>query len=114
MQENKGINYLHSDECTCDTCYMFPNRHYVVVCVRHMQGKAMLLFWGEYTPSNTERSFGGYTYDLNKCEKYSLRDLEGHGFHQYTKGCNWRKFDDFYISVDRLGELGQKMTVIYL
>lgn len=57
-------------------------REYVVVCNEHSgYFPGCLLFWGEYTPDNAERrSFGGYTSDLDKCERYTLNEIKNSGF----------------------------------
>ena len=53
------------------------DRQYVIVCRRH---KAILpqalLFWGSLTDDDMERSYGGYTMDIDKCERYTRNDLE--------------------------------------
>lgn len=50
---------------------------YVIVCNEH---KAILpgalLFWGRRTEDDEERSFGGYTCDIEKCERYTRAELE--------------------------------------
>ena len=52
-------------------------RKYVIVCNEH---KAMLkdtlLFWGSLTDDNEERSFSGYTCQIDKCERYTRQELE--------------------------------------
>ena len=53
------------------------DRQYVIVCREH---KALLpealLFWGSLTDDNAERSYSGYTMDINKCERYTRNELE--------------------------------------
>ena len=53
------------------------DRQYVIVCRRH---KAILpqalLFWGSLTDDDMERSYGGYTMDIDKCERYTRDELE--------------------------------------
>ena len=53
------------------------DRQYVIVCREH---KALLpealLFWGSLTDDNAERSYSGYTMDINKCERYTRDELE--------------------------------------
>lgn len=60
---------------------MDKNRKYMIATKRH-EGliREALLFWGYLTEDNEERSFGGYTVDINKCEKYTREELE-----QYRK-----------------------------
>ena len=57
------------------------NREYVIVCNEH---KAMfpgcLLFWGNKTNDEEPRSFGGYTSDIDKCERYSEEELLESGY----------------------------------
>lgn len=53
------------------------DRQYVIVCRRH---KAILpqalLFWGSLTDDDAKRSYGGYTMDIDKCERYTRDELE--------------------------------------
>lgn len=53
------------------------DRQYVIVCRRH---KALLspalLFWGSLTDDDAKRSYGGYTMDIDKCERYTRDELE--------------------------------------
>lgn len=102
-----------------------PKREYVIVCNRHTSViRDALLFWGELTPDNSKRSFGGYTCDFNKCERYTEDEIRNHS----TANPDWitffdellqrrksdtklsllRKYDDVAISVDKLKELGFK------
>lgn len=106
-------------------------RKYVIVCNRHTPiVRGALLFWGELTPDNNERSFGGYTCDLNKCERYTEDEIRNHSianpdwvafFDEFqptrksdTKLRQLRKYDDIAISIDKLKELGFKeYTVMF-
>ena len=108
-----------------------PKREYVIVCNRHTSFiKGTLLFWGELTPDNNKRSFGGYTCDINKCERYTEDEIRNHStanpdwitfFDEIqqrrksdTKLRQLRKFDDVAISIDKLKELGFKeYTVMF-
>ena len=56
---------------------MDKNRKYMIATKRH-EGliRDALLFWGHLTEDNEERSFGGYTVDINKCEKYTREELK--------------------------------------
>lgn len=53
-------------------------RKYVIVCNEHTAIiKDALLFWGSFTDDNTEkRSFSGYTCQIDKCERYTRKELE--------------------------------------
>ena len=92
------------------------DRKYVVVCNRHDSnyGKSILLFWGCYSKDNEKRSFGGYNTDLNECEMYSLNDIlsSGYNFKEYTPQCDWKKFDDFYIALEDLKDIGVIRTIV--
>ena len=56
---------------------MDKNRKYMIVTKRH-EGiiKEALLFWGHLTSDKEKRSFGGYTVDVNKSERYTKEELE--------------------------------------
>ena len=48
------------------------DRRYVIVCNEHSgMFRGTLLFWGSRTEDGQERSFGGYTSDIDNCEIYS-------------------------------------------
>ena len=50
-------------------------REYVIVSNRHQSRfPGCVLFWGYRTEDNEKRSFGGYTYGLDKCERYTLEE----------------------------------------
>ena len=57
-------------------------RNYVICSTRHksMFGGFVMLFWGSRTKDNEERSFGGYTSDIEKCENYTLEELKGENY----------------------------------
>lgn len=59
---------------------MNDKREYVIVCNEH-KGlfRGCLLFWGERTVDDEKRSFGGYTSNLNNCERYTLEEIREHG-----------------------------------
>lgn len=53
-----------------------PAREYVIVCNEHPSIlPGTLLFWGRRTEDEEERSFGGYTCDITKCEMYTREEL---------------------------------------
>lgn len=106
---NTSIDYYKSLKTTI-------SRNYVVVCNRHKGLAGALLFWGVKTKDNEERSYGGYTSNLNYCEKYTLEEAKDrrYNFHEYTGNtCDWKKFDDFYIRIDQIPELGYRPMLIY-
>ena len=54
-----------------------PAREYVIVCNEHdARVEGALLFWGKRTLDEEDRSFGGYTCDVTKCEMYTREELE--------------------------------------
>lgn len=50
------------------------NREYVIASWKHVRCGA-LQFWGDLTDDNQPRSFGGYTENIDECEKYTLSEL---------------------------------------
>ena len=90
-------------------------RVYVIISAKHMANdRGRLIFWGSGGATKTEekRSFGGYTCDISKCERYTREEvLKGNcvSTEEATKKINWKKMfksvDSFYIRVDRLEEL---------
>mgnify|MGYP000092217642 FL=1 len=98
------------------------DRKYVIVCNKH---KAMwngcLLFWGHLTYDDESRSFGGYTSDLERCERYTLEEIqdEHYTFPIYDEGTMTRRdflnCEDIVISIPQLVKLGYGfMKVAYL
>lgn len=56
---------------------MSKEREYVIVCNEHKGLFAgCLLFWGERTADGEKRSFGGYTSNLDACERYTLEEVQ--------------------------------------
>jgi hypothetical protein len=97
-----------------------PNREYVIVCNRHKGIAGALLFWGIKTKDEQQqRSFGGYTSDLNGCERYTKDELNTsslNDFPIYGEDFNpdkWRKQGDFAIRIEQLKELGYRPMLIY-
>lgn len=91
-------------------------RKYVIVCNEH-NGivPGALLFWGHRTSKNAQRSFGGYTSDLDSCELYSRsdidyfrRDIVEHFpyFHELTKP--FHKYEDVVCTVQDLENIGYR------
>ena len=76
------------------------DRQYVIVCREH---KALLspalLFWGSLTDDDAKRSYGGYTMDIDKCERYTKDELEkwrGHLKEEYPFFDELKAKSDFY------------------
>ena len=93
------------------------NREYVIVCNRHVGVvKEALLFWGTYTADNEKRSFGGYTSDIERCEKYTLEEAKTRGFPVYGTDFHKKelqKQQDYIIKISELEELGfRKFTIM--
>lgn len=90
-------------------------REYVVICNRYRGIAGSLLFWGSHTENHEKRSFGGYTSDLDSCERYTKEEIENssYKFRFYVSKDNYKKFDDIAIKVKQLKRLGTKMTIIY-
>lgn len=97
------------------------DREYIIVCNEH-KGifTGALLFWGHKTEDNEERSFSGYTSDIDNCERYTLKEIEEKGYHFsiYESGmsfCDFLKLNDVIIKkIDllRFKEL-KMMKVVY-
>lgn len=87
-------------------------REYVIVCNEHSgYYPGALLFWGEYTADLEKRSFGGYTSDLDKCERYTLDEIRDNVYHfpiydgRMTKK-SFKQYRDVAIKVEQLKDLG--------
>lgn len=50
------------------------NREYVIVSFEH-SGQSDLAFWGSLTDDKEKRSFSGYTFDLDSCERYTQDEI---------------------------------------
>lgn len=50
------------------------NREYVIVSFEH-SGQSDLAFWGSLTGDKEKRSFSGYTFDLDSCERYTQDEI---------------------------------------
>lgn len=87
-------------------------RKYVIVCNEHSGNwPGALLFWGHRTQDNENRSFGGYTSDIDGCELYSDRELKEKGYHfpRFREGMTleeFRGYDDVVIDPRHLEDLG--------
>lgn len=88
---------------------MKTDRKYVLVSAKRT--KETLVFWGRLTKDEDERSFGGYTSDLNSCERYSLDEVKDEfkaltdrpTFHLSNGG-----EDTFYATEEQLIEMFNK------
>ena len=91
-------------------------RVYVIISAKHMANdRGRLIFWGSdgATKTDSKRSFGGYTCDFSKCERYTREEIEKGNrnyIREHAEGrINWKKMfksvSDFYIRVDRIEEL---------
>lgn len=89
-------------------------RDYVIVSTQYIRD-GLVQFWGRNTKDDEPRSFGGYTRDLDTCEKYTRKELvnSGYRFPFFRKNMNWKRTGNFYIKISDLDQLGRKMTVIY-
>ena len=96
------------------------SRDYVIVCNKHRgMFPGCLLFWGHYTDDNDKRSFGGYTSDINKCERYTAEDLYNYGYnfpiYNGENEAEFKKIENVIIKVDDLLAFDwlKTMTVVY-
>lgn len=91
-------------------------RDYVIVCFRHKSFiKDALLYWGELTEDEDKRSFGGYTIDIEKCERYTYDEVKD-SFKVYgidVQGGISKSIDDIAIKVEDLEKLGYRRFTIY-
>lgn len=99
---------------------MNKDREYVIVCNEH---KAVfpgcILFWGNLTEDNAKRSFGGYTSGLDRCERYTEKELKNSMYHfpfyNGESANEFYKISDICIKVDDLLNLPwlKTMQVVY-
>ena len=98
---------------------MVNERKYVIVCNEHSgMFRGTLLFWGSRTEDGQERSFGGYTSDIDNCEIYSENEVKEKGYHfpKYHDGMTWEEFqgyDDILIEPEYLEKLGYKQMRVW-
>lgn len=96
-------------------------REYVIVSPKHSNYPfpGALVFWGGITTDDEERSFGGYTFNLDKCERYTLKEItdERSDLHLYSGGGYKELFqhENVIIKVSELLEIDtfKKATIIY-
>lgn len=88
---------------------MSTERKYVLVSAKWT--KEYLVFWGRLTKDEDERSFGGYTSDLNSCERYSLDEVKDR-FEALTDRPTFHLKNDgestFYATEEQLIEIFNK------
>lgn len=92
-------------------------RCYVLLSVKWCR-QGELVFWGSKTVDDEERSFGGYTNNLNQCERYTHDEArnERHSHYKY-KGetleqlMNIDRAGTWIVHVDDLDKLGRKSVV---
>lgn len=99
----------------------FEPRDYVIVCNRHRKKWEDLLFWGKYTNFEEKRRFGGYTSDLNKCERYTLTEIKtwrGYSSEHYIMfedidPAKFYDYPDIICTISQLESIGfQKATIM--
>jgi len=90
-------------------------RNYVIVCNEHKSlFPGTLLFWGELTPDDLERSYSGYTCQVDKCERYTRDELgkwrgdlmNEYPFYDEVKQNTFYKHSEVMISIENLKEIG--------
>lgn len=98
-----------------------PAREYVIVCNEH---KAILpealLFWGKLSEDDQERSFGGYTCDISKCERYTKQELEKwrgdlkeeYPFLDEIDRRTFYKHEEVFVTIEQLISLGFRQYTI--
>lgn len=89
-------------------------REYVLVSWKWSWKNGYLLFWGEQTEDQEKRSFGGYTQDVDTCEKYSKEDLKEKGF-PFWRSRSLQELDrekSYAVKISDLHKFGAKQTVI--
>lgn len=97
------------------------DREYIIVCNEHSGiFRGALLFWGHKTEDNEKRSFGGYTSDIDKCERYTLKEIKdkGYNFPIYKQDMelqDFLKLDDVIIKYRDLIHIDglKTMKIIY-
>ncbi|QAT48567.1 hypothetical protein EQM14_01540 [Caproiciproducens sp. NJN-50] len=92
-------------------------RNYVIVCNEHKPLlPETLLFWGFHTEDSEERNFGGYTIQIDKCERYTREELESwrgylkkeYPFYDEIKPHSFRKHSEVLISIEQLEKMGYR------
>lgn len=91
-------------------------RCYVLLSVKWTR-QGSLMFWGSLTEDDKKRSFGGYTDDINACEKYTYEEVASRAwdFHKYNdERLNELKQIDsdgtWIVHIEDLSKLGRVVT----
>lgn len=89
------------------------------VLVSRKWSKSTLVFWGSYTKDNKERSFGGYTNDINACERYTLEEIinESNQFRPFDLKSFWKRSNSdetFYVTIDELEKHFKKPSTAFV
>lgn len=100
------------------------NRDYVIICNKGARSynSNMLLFWGTQSEDDQPRSYGGYTYNLDACERYTKEELVNvintshykFPFLEYFGNDNWKFEEHFFARIDDLEKLGYKRTTVMM
>lgn len=98
---------------------MNDKREYVIVCNEH-KGlfRGCLLFWGHRTEDKEKRCFGGYTSNLDECERYTLEEIKevpNIPVVEVGEEHDFRKLQDAAVKINDLlkAEWLRSATVIY-
>lgn len=98
------------------------NRKYVIVSIKHADFPFLgcLVYWGRKRTADVEkRTFGGYTFNLDKAERYTLKEItdEKKDLHLYEGGGmkEMEKHENVIIKVDDLLSIDSftTATVVY-
>ena len=93
-------------------------RKYVIVCNEHKSWPSCaLLFWGHLTEDDEERSFGGYTSRLDRCERYTRDEIKKWRrgaaqhypfFDEVKPSCpnDFRKYNEVVCTLEELESIG--------
>lgn len=91
------------------------NREYVLVSWKWSWNKDHLMFWGSQSKDDERRSFGGYTMDVENCEKYTKDELnkENHLFWEGQKVRDLDTDETYAVKLSDLRHFGQRKTIIW-
>jgi|SRR6185312_1028182 len=92
------------------------DRCYVLLSIKWTR-KGTLMFWGTISEDDNERSFGGYTDDINACERYTFEEArnERHSHYEYNDETLDQLMNDnrdgtWIIHINDLGNLGKAVV----
>ena len=93
----------------------------MIVSNEHSRGD-FTIFWGRRTPDDAERSFGGYTRDLNSCEMYTREDLKKYRgnmvnhypFFDEINPKDFYKHEEVLMTIDEMKAFGFKEMSIMI